>query len=223
MRLAAPSSCSPSRISTCPFAEPARPYRSTCMCARRYTLCTGLFAYCAYIGSFLVATVVEGATARWAAVLIGSAISGLGAGFLWTAQGQYFQVSAKLYAAQAGIEPKDASGLFAGIFTSIYLSFEVLMKLLSSTLELEKRQQFVYTLYVKSHIIVIKMVQHLDSNVYCSQAPLVRGVPTKTRLEFRVKKFKPHFIYDLHALQGTFRSLWARRCSCCSYETSAQR
>ena len=42
----------------------------------KHALCTGLFAYCAYVSAFLVASVVSTKEARWAAVLVGSAISG---------------------------------------------------------------------------------------------------------------------------------------------------
>ena len=46
------------------------------------------------------------------------------------------------------------------------------------------------------------MAQHLDSRcvfIWCYfhriPVPLVPGVPTKTRLESRMKKFNPHLIY----------------------------
>lgn len=36
----------------------------------KWTLCIGVFAYCFYISSFLIATQTEGST-QWAAVLLG--------------------------------------------------------------------------------------------------------------------------------------------------------
>lgn len=54
-----------------------------------------------------------------------SAISGLGAGLLWTAQGMYFQLSVKLYSHYDGRKAEDVSGLLAGIFTGVYMGFEV--------------------------------------------------------------------------------------------------
>ena len=54
-------------------------------------------------------------------MLIGSAISGLGAGLLWPAQGQYFQRSAVLYAKKTNMSQEAASGFLAGIFTGVYM------------------------------------------------------------------------------------------------------
>jgi hypothetical protein len=112
----------------------------------KWTLFTGLLAYCAYIGSFLVATIV-GRDGQWVAVLGGSAISGIGAGLLWPAQGLYFQISALALAEKTGLRPEETSGMLAGVFTGIYMGFEVLMKILSSTLELERRKAHVYAIF----------------------------------------------------------------------------
>ena len=50
-----------------------------------------------------------------------------------------------------------------------------------------------------AHITVIKTAQHLDLRcvlLYRIPAPLVPGIPTKTRLESSIKKFKPYVIYN---------------------------
>lgn len=76
--------------------------------------------------------------------VVGAAFGGIAAGFLWTAQGAYFARNAELYAEAGGrifgsdvkeeVTTARATGLFSSIFAAFYLSFEVLMKLLSSVL-----------------------------------------------------------------------------------------
>lgn len=144
----------------------------------KYSLCIGVFGYCAYVGSFLVAeiiaarTKVDGNTSNdtdtdtdglglgadgsdngysgsaRAVVILGSAISGLGAGLLWTAQGQYFESSARLLAARTGEKKEAVTGMLAGLFTAIYLSFEVALKLLSSMVQLNEHKQRVYGIFI---------------------------------------------------------------------------
>lgn len=149
----------------------------------KYSLCIGVYGYCAYVGSFLVAEILAesanngtgtgpsndtdldpldygaagaddlisdngySGSAR-AVVILGSAISGLGAGLLWTAQGQYFESSARLLAARTGEKKEIFTSMLAGLFTAIYLGFEVALKLLSSMVQLNEHKQRVYAIFI---------------------------------------------------------------------------
>ncbi|KAJ1638811.1 hypothetical protein T492DRAFT_941070 [Pavlovales sp. CCMP2436] len=68
----------------------------------------GLVLYCAYVGSYALAVIVP--ALRWPAVIVGAALGGLAAGWLWTAQGGYFAAAAELYAHVLQIEPESPSG-----------------------------------------------------------------------------------------------------------------
>ena len=60
-----------------------------------------------------------------AVALVGGIVGGFAAGFIWVAQGQYFANSAKLYAAEVGIEESEANQTLASIFAFTLLSVEV--------------------------------------------------------------------------------------------------
>eukprot|EP00039_Didymoeca_costata_P008417 m.111813 g.111813 ORF g.111813 m.111813 type:complete len:472 (+) comp14072_c0_seq3:244-1659(+) len=107
----------------------------------------GMFGFCAYISSFLLATVIQDTLTQWIVVLSGASISGIGAGLLFVAQGQYFESSTELYAKKTNISHEAASGYLAGIFTAEFLGFEMLMKLLASTLQLEDHKTTVFGLF----------------------------------------------------------------------------
>jgi len=110
----------------------------------KYALVTGVFLYCFYVGCFLL-TNVEGF--EWPAALTGAAIGGFAAGNLWTAQGTFFGETVKLYVQLTGAESKDVTSKFSGYFAFIYLSLEVVCKLLSSLLFLFSGNGFVYFVY----------------------------------------------------------------------------
>ena len=109
--------------------------------------------YCFYTASFLVATVVP-ESAELAVVIIGSTIGGIGAGFLWTAQGLFYGRTAELYAEASGTTKEDANSKLAGIFAFFYVGLEVVLKLLSSLLNKDglkvgsfSGQSFVYLVF----------------------------------------------------------------------------
>ena len=54
----------------------------------RNALVAGMGLYCAYVAAFLLATLVSNVTHQQTAAYVGAAIGGVGAGFLWTAQGK---------------------------------------------------------------------------------------------------------------------------------------
>jgi len=106
----------------------------------KMTLVFGLSSYCCYIVAYLVAVLIP--AIKWPVVLIGAAIGGAAAGFLWPAQGSYFGTTAKAYAAatasEAGVETvtvKAANAKFANIFALVYLGCEMLLKIAVSTLQ----------------------------------------------------------------------------------------
>ena len=68
--------------------------------------------------------------AQIAVAVVGGLVGGVGGGFIWAAQGVYFTLSAKLYAAERGIALEQATMTLASIFAAIYLIIEVLTKLL---------------------------------------------------------------------------------------------
>lgn len=82
--------------------------------------------------------------------IVGGVIGGFAAGFLWSAQGAYFAATAKLYAAASRVAAVDggasidvdetddvtkATSLLSSIFACIFLSCEVLLKLLAFALK----------------------------------------------------------------------------------------
>lgn len=72
----------------------------------------------------------------------GSAIGGISAGFLWSAQGAYFSRNAHLFAEAGGVIPfsktrqpaskEQATAFFSSVFAFLYLTFELVMRMLSS-------------------------------------------------------------------------------------------
>ncbi len=126
-----------------------------------YSIIVGMFIYCIYVLSYVIATIVDGneywGWLRGVAIIGGGLIGGIGGGFLWTAQGSYFAKQAEEYgvlkhrlsgvARRSGNDDQadhaanneqqqakisEATSLFAGIFACIYLLVEVIMRLSSS-------------------------------------------------------------------------------------------
>lgn len=93
----------------------------------------GLGLYCLYVASFLVADKVP--TFKWQAAIIGSFFGGLGAGWLWTAQGTFFARTSVLYGDASNMDTKSSTSVLAAWFSTIYVGSEVVFKFLSSTIE----------------------------------------------------------------------------------------
>jgi len=98
----------------------------------RNTIMAGMGLYCAYVACFLVATAFEGIAKE--AALLGAAIGGVGGGLLWIAQGAYFGEATEEHANWLQQDVKLSTSYFAGIFAFIYLTEEVLLRLLSTAL-----------------------------------------------------------------------------------------
>jgi len=90
----------------------------------------GLLLYCVYVGSYALAILLP--AYRWPAVVVGAALGGLAAGWLWTAQGGYFAAAAELYAHVLQLETEVTTSFLSGIFATLYLGFELGLKLVSS-------------------------------------------------------------------------------------------
>lgn len=94
----------------------------------RGALCTGCLLYCVYIFSFPLALIAHDDASQLAIALVGGAVGGVAAGFLWAAQGSYFATSAKLYAEATNTPPEKATSTFAATFGMLFLGLEVVLK-----------------------------------------------------------------------------------------------
>jgi len=102
----------------------------------RNALILGMGSYCFYVGCFYVATVLgdQHPDQQAGAAYLGAAIGGIGAGFLWTAQGTYFGQASQDYSTRTGIPVEESNAKLAGYHAFLYLSEELLMRMLSSVL-----------------------------------------------------------------------------------------
>lgn len=100
----------------------------------RNALWLGMSLYCAYVGCFWVATLFQRLEYQRLAAYVGAAIGGIGAGFLWTAQGSYFGQASEEHAQWLQQPVSISTSYFAGIFAFLYLAEEVMFRLLSSIL-----------------------------------------------------------------------------------------
>lgn len=98
----------------------------------RNALIAGMGLYCGYVGCFLVAT--QAPAIRTPAALIGAAIGGVGAGFLWTAQGSYFGRAAEDHAFHLSQDVSASNATLASVFAFLYLAEEVALRALSTFL-----------------------------------------------------------------------------------------
>jgi len=100
----------------------------------KWTMAIGLWIYCFYVISYLIAKALP--SIEWYIVLTGSIMGGFSAGVLWTAQGGYFSNCAKQYATLKGIERTEATSFMSAFFATMYLAFEVFIRMLSSFLQI---------------------------------------------------------------------------------------
>ena len=91
--------------------------------------------YCIYVACFWVATQQEdGSDAERLVAFGGAAIGGVGAGFLWTAQGAYFAMAADEHAHHLQQDVSTSTASLAGRFAFLYLAEEVVLRVLSTVL-----------------------------------------------------------------------------------------
>ena len=96
----------------------------------RNALVAGMSLYCVYVAAFLVATINPANQQLFA--YIGAAIGGIGAGFLWTAQGAYFAVAAGEHSRALRQSLEQSTNKFSSIFAFYYLVEEVILRAISS-------------------------------------------------------------------------------------------
>jgi hypothetical protein len=105
----------------------------------RNAMTLGMALYCFYVGCFYAATLLgddeqHAETTKVTIAYLGAAIGGIGAGFLWTSQGTYFGQASQDYSEKRRIPVEASNAKLAGYFAFLYLSEELLMRMLSSVL-----------------------------------------------------------------------------------------
>jgi len=102
----------------------------------RNALMLGMGSYCFYVGCFYIATLLgdDKDDLKVAAAYLGAAIGGVGAGFLWTAQGTYFGLASQEYSSLLRTPVEESNAKLAGYFAFWYLFEELVMRMLSSVL-----------------------------------------------------------------------------------------
>mmetsp|Transcript_7029 Transcript_7029/g.11117 ORF Transcript_7029/g.11117 Transcript_7029/m.11117 type:complete len:478 (+) Transcript_7029:85-1518(+) len=105
----------------------------------------GMILYSIYVGCFLAATLFP--NLELIIAISGAAFGGVGAGFLWIAQGNYFTEAAKRHAGDLAQDVSDSTTYLAGIFGFIYLAFEVVFRFSSSVLITFIDWRAIFTLY----------------------------------------------------------------------------
>jgi len=90
--------------------------------------------YAVYVSGFVCTSWFPNDTLDWFVVVGFGVIGGTAAGILFTAQGSYFTVSARLHAANSNTSLEDATSMLSGIFAFVYLSAEIMFKLLATAL-----------------------------------------------------------------------------------------
>jgi len=108
-------------------------------------LSVGVFSYGIYVGGFLLASEVP--DVAWVAAIAASAVGGIAAGWVWTAQGDFLSKSSKAYAKVTGTEIKKCNSFFGGLFATIFVGLEVVFKTLSSLIQIWSGTTLVYVVY----------------------------------------------------------------------------
>ena len=93
----------------------------------KYGVAFGLCCLLLYVGAFLLALMMP--AQAFGVFVSGAAIGGVGAGVLWTSQGEYFSVNAIKFAKASNVSKSIAITNFASVFAVLYLSLETAFKL----------------------------------------------------------------------------------------------
>lgn len=96
-------------------------------------LALGMAMTAAYVTSFFLASLTAGRL-RTVAAIAGALVGGVGSSVLWVSQGSYFACASRLFASVEGEAPGDVTSRFGGDFAFIFLTFEVILRLLSTFL-----------------------------------------------------------------------------------------
>lgn len=169
----------------------------------RNAMILGMMHYCVYISCFFIAT--SSPQDERAASLTGAIFGGVGAGILWVAQGSYFYDSAKQHAVVMSQEVSISTSYLAGIFGFILLSFETILRALSSVLIFFLSWKDIFGIYtaisITTTIGMFFLVVNYPSESDSSNAESVfHKVTTGVRLMMKDPKMK-HMI-GLNAVFG---------------------
>jgi len=93
----------------------------------RKALLYGMGLYCIYVSCFWFAILAKTESAVRAFAWGGAAIGGIGAGFLWTAQGSYFGQAAEEHAEHLNQSISISTASLAGVFAFLYLVGETVV------------------------------------------------------------------------------------------------
>mmetsp|Transcript_28975 Transcript_28975/g.43774 ORF Transcript_28975/g.43774 Transcript_28975/m.43774 type:complete len:459 (-) Transcript_28975:98-1474(-) len=98
----------------------------------RDSIAAGMSLACFYMASFWLARTFP--KFELEIVLLGAGIGGIGAGFLWTAYGEYLKGAARCHSEQSTQNFEECTASFARIFAFIFLTTEVMMRGVSTIL-----------------------------------------------------------------------------------------
>jgi hypothetical protein len=123
----------------------------------RNAMIFGMTLYSSYVACFVLATssleieraiaLTESGIRIRSTAAIAAILGGLGAGFLWVAQGTYFAQAAKLHANALSQDISDSTSYMAGIFGFVMLSMEAFLRALSSLLIYFMDWKAIFTTY----------------------------------------------------------------------------
>lgn len=93
---------------------------------------TGMSLMLIYVDMFLLAYLHKHVST--VVYIFGSIVGGVGAGILWTAEGSYYALSSRLYAAESNSDSEGALHTFASIFSGLLTMIEFLAKIIGTVM-----------------------------------------------------------------------------------------
>jgi MFS family permease len=158
----------------------------------KWSLVSALILYCVYTATFIVDIMVP--SIRWPMSMCGATIGGFGAGWLWTAQGVYTAAFAREYAAKQQLDVHQVTARLSGIFATIYLGGEVMMKLASSFLLNFMNKAMLFTILSvvaavsASGMVMIKPLKNPDAQ--SGDRPTIKKITAALELLFYNRKMQ---------------------------------
>jgi hypothetical protein len=92
----------------------------------------GGFCFVVFVISTSVAASIP--AIKYPVAIIGALIGGTGSGVMWTGQGVYYARTCDVYSSRTGLSIEESSNKFGGIFATVYLLAELVLKGMSSPL-----------------------------------------------------------------------------------------
>jgi MFS family permease len=167
----------------------------------RNSMWLGMALYCAYVACFYLATSLSNPKLyAWT----GAAIGGVGAGFLWTAQGSYFGKAAEEHAMWLQQPVSTSTASFAGIFAFLYLAEEVVLRLLSTVLlEVGVSWESIFGIYTAVTVVstlAMPLVRDYPRDVDPTHTTVFYKVTAAAQLLWKDPKMK--YMIGLNAVFG---------------------